>query len=95
MFVFVFRQEEQIKKDEQLARTLQEFERGSPPETIRGSELSQTRETGDQGNEQGWRGQVTCLTATCSKTSCFMLQFPVVITSISNVRVVFVVRYMS
>ena len=81
LFTF-FRKEDQIKKDEQYARTLQELERGSPSEAILGSELSQTRETGDQGNEQSWLGQVRCLTATCSKTACFMLQFCVVTTSI-------------
>lgn len=63
-FSLVFiRKEEQIKKDEQFARVLQEqIEPNSsttPPET-RGNELpSQTRVNGDQqGNEQVRRGQV-------------------------------------
>ena len=63
-FSLVFiRKEEQIKKDEQFARVLQEQiepnNSTTPPET-RGNELpSQTRVNGDQqGNEQVRRGQV-------------------------------------
>ena len=81
LFIFV-RKEGQINKNEQYAQTLQELERGSPPDAILGSELLQTRETADQGNEQSWLAQVRWLTATCSKTACFMLHFPVVKTSI-------------
>ena len=53
-----FRKEEQIKKDEQLARAYQEqLDISTPPDTI-GSELSQTLENTDRGSEQARRGQV-------------------------------------
>ena len=43
LFIFV-RKEGQINKNEQYAQTLQELERGSPPDAILGSELLQTHE---------------------------------------------------
>jgi len=61
LFLFIFfRKEEQIKKDEQLARALQEqLERDTPPETRCNELTSQTLVSGDQqGNEQIRRGQV-------------------------------------